>query len=123
MNIFEISVTGTVLIFAVILFRAVGKKRLPMRTFTVLWHVALLRLFLPVKLPSPISAASIGQKLIRSLTETFSRADSAGARRRFPLPRRSRASRAARSSMRAVSPTHIRCPRFFIRRTRSRGKA
>ncbi len=76
MNIFEISVTGTVLIFAVILFRAVGKKRLPMRTFTVLWHVALLRLFLPVKLPSPISAASIGRKLIRSLAETFSRADS-----------------------------------------------
>ena len=48
MNLFEISVTGAVLIFAVILFRAVGKKRLPMRTFTVLWHVALLRLFLPV---------------------------------------------------------------------------
>ena len=66
MNIFEISVTGAVLIFAVILFRAVVKKRLPMRTFTVLWHVTLLRLFLPVELPSPISAASIGQKLIRS---------------------------------------------------------
>ena len=79
MNIFEISVTGAVLIFAVILFRAVGKKRLPMRTFTVLWHVALLRLFLPVELPSPFSAASIGQKLIRSLSETFSRADNAGA--------------------------------------------
>ncbi|MBE6724290.1 MAG: hypothetical protein E7576_03680 [Ruminococcaceae bacterium] len=79
MNLFELSVTGAVLIFAVILFRAVGKKRLPMRTFTVLWHVALLRLFLPVELPSPISAASIGQRLIRSLTGTFSRADSAGA--------------------------------------------
>ena len=79
MNILELSVTGTVLIFAVILFRAVGKKRLPMRTFTVLWHVALFRLFLPVELPSPISAASIGRKLIRSLAQTFSRADSAGA--------------------------------------------
>ena len=66
MSIFELSVTGGVLILAVLLVRAVGKKRLPMRTFTVLWHVALLRLFLPVELPSPISAASIGQKLIRS---------------------------------------------------------
>ena len=79
MSIFELSVTGAVLILAVILFRAVGKKRLPMRTFTVLWHVALLRLFLPVKLPSPISAASIGRKLIRSLAETFFRTDNAGA--------------------------------------------
>ena len=66
MSIFELSVTGGVLILAVLLFRAVGKKRLPMRTFTVLWHVALFRLFLPVELPSPISAASIGQKMIRS---------------------------------------------------------
>ena len=48
MSIFELSVTGGVLILAVLLVRAVGKKRLPMRTFTVLWHVALLRLFLPV---------------------------------------------------------------------------
>ena len=63
MNIFELSVTGAVLIFAVILFRAVGKKRLPMRTFTVLWHVALLRLLLPFGLPSPFSAASIGQNV------------------------------------------------------------
>ena len=65
MNSFELSVTSGVLILAVLLVRAVGKKRLPMRTFTVLWHVALLRLFLPVELPSPISAASIGRKLIR----------------------------------------------------------
>lgn len=79
MSIFELSVTGGVLILAVLLVRAVGRKRLPMRTFTVLWHVALLRLFLPVELPSPISAASIGQKLIRSLAQAFSRADSAGA--------------------------------------------
>ncbi len=79
MNVFEISVTGAVLIFAVILFRAVGKKRLPMRTFTVLWHVALLRLLLPFGLPSPFSAASIGQKLIRPLAKIFSRPDGAGA--------------------------------------------
>ena len=79
MSIFELSVTGGVLILAVLLVRAVGRKRLPMRTFTVLWHVALLRLFLPVEFPSPISAASIGKKLIRSLAQTFSRVDSAGA--------------------------------------------
>ncbi len=79
MNVFEISVTGAVLIFAVILLRAAGRKRLPMRTFTVLWHVALLRLLLPFGLPSPFSAASIGQKLIRPLAKIFSRPDGAGA--------------------------------------------
>ena len=67
MNAFEITVTGGVLILAVFLFRAAGKGRLPMRTFTVLWHVALVRLLLPIALPATFSAASVGQRLLSDI--------------------------------------------------------
>lgn len=56
MTILEMTFTGTVLILAVLLVRAAALNRLPKTTFLVLWGVVLLRLLVPVSLPSPWSA-------------------------------------------------------------------
>lgn len=56
MNLLQMSVSGAVMITAVILLRAAAAEKLPKKTFPVLWFVVLLRLFLPFQLPSPSSA-------------------------------------------------------------------
>lgn len=49
----QMSVTGTVLIFFIILLRLFTLNRLPKKMFMLLWDIALLRLLLPVSLPIP----------------------------------------------------------------------
>ena len=55
MSLLDMSVAGGVVILAVIVLRALGQNRLPKATFTVLWTVALLRLFIPAAVPSAVS--------------------------------------------------------------------
>ena len=55
MGLLNMSVTGGVVILAVIVVRALAVNRLPKGAFTALWTVALLRLFLPVSVPSASS--------------------------------------------------------------------
>ena len=58
MTLLERSFSGAVLILVIILFRALFLERLPKRTFLVLWTVAVLRLLLPIAVPSALSAYS-----------------------------------------------------------------
>lgn len=55
LNLVEMSVTGGILIAAVVILRAVAGHRLPRQTFLALWGVALVRLLLPFSLPAPTS--------------------------------------------------------------------
>ncbi len=46
---------GSVLIAVILVLRVLLRRRLPRWTFAALWWVALLRLLVPVELPSPVS--------------------------------------------------------------------
>ena len=65
MTLLQMSVTGGMLILAAALFRAVSRKRLPKRTYTVLWRIALLRLLVPFEIPATFSAATLLKRLTR----------------------------------------------------------
>ena len=51
----EMSLCGAVLIAAVLVLRAVFLNRLPKRTFSSLWELAILRLLLPLSIASAVS--------------------------------------------------------------------
>lgn len=55
MDIFQMSLSGAVLIVAVIIIRALAIYRLPKKTFLVLWGVAIYRLLIPFCIPSRFS--------------------------------------------------------------------
>lgn len=52
MNLLELTLQGSVLIGAILLLRLLGRYRLPGWTFRILWGVALVRLLVPLALPS-----------------------------------------------------------------------
>lgn len=52
MNLLELTIQGGVLILAVLALRGLLRYRLPGWTFRILWGVALVRLLVPVSLPS-----------------------------------------------------------------------
>ena len=58
-GILELSLSGGLLILAVILLRALALDRLPKGTFLALWLVAAIRLLVPVSIPSPLSVYSL----------------------------------------------------------------
>ena len=58
-GILELSLSGGLLILAVILLRALALDRLPKGTFVALWLVAAIRLLVPVSIPSPLSVYSL----------------------------------------------------------------
>lgn len=55
MSLLEMSLGGGVLIAAIIVVRALAINRLPKTAFLVLWLAALMRLVLPLRVPSPAS--------------------------------------------------------------------
>lgn len=55
MSLIQMSVSGAVLILAIMVIRAVAIDRLPKETFRGLWVVALFRLLLPISIPLPFS--------------------------------------------------------------------
>ena len=64
MSLLQMSVTGGVMILAITVLRALAMNRVPKKTFLALWGTALLRLTLPVSLPSVLSIYSLlGQKM------------------------------------------------------------
>lgn len=56
MNLLQMSVSGAVMIIAVIVVRALTVNRLPKKIFVLLWGVVLLRLAVPFSVPSMWSA-------------------------------------------------------------------
>ena len=63
MNFLQMSVTGGVMILVITVIRSLTVNHVPKKTFLVLWAAALLRMLLPVSLPSVLSIYSLmGQK-------------------------------------------------------------
>ena len=73
MSLLQMSFSGAVFILVIVIVRAVMINRLPKRTFLVLWGIALIRLLVPVSVPSPVSVYSLlGQnETIYVLNDTF----------------------------------------------------
>ena len=59
MTLLEMSITGAVLITAILLIRTIMINRLPKQTFLILWSLALLRLLVPFTIPSTFSVYSL----------------------------------------------------------------
>ncbi len=59
MSLIQMSVSGAVLVFVILVIRAVAIDKLPKGAFLALWDVALLRFLLPVSIPSPFSVYSL----------------------------------------------------------------
>ncbi|MDO5423360.1 MAG: M56 family metallopeptidase [Eubacteriales bacterium] len=72
MPLLQRSFTSAVLILAIIGLRALALYKLPKKTFTALWGIALLHLLLPVSLPSPFSVYSIfhSEKIVQTARNT-----------------------------------------------------
>lgn len=64
MSLLEMSVSGGLLILAAVLIRALGMDRLPKRTFTALWTLAVLRLTVPVRLPFRLSVWTLIRRAV-----------------------------------------------------------
>lgn len=64
MSLLQMSISGALMILAIIVIRAVALHKLPKITFVALWDMVLLRLLLPYSLPSAFSIYSIAAGLI-----------------------------------------------------------
>ena len=64
MNLVQMSISGALLILAVVLIRLAALRAVPKRTFLFLWALVLVRLLVPfppiLPLPSPLSAVFSG---------------------------------------------------------------
>ena len=59
MSLPQMSLTGGVMILAVIVIRALAFRLLPKRTFKVLWEIVAVRLLFPFAIPSALSVYSL----------------------------------------------------------------
>lgn len=59
MSLLQMSFYGAVLIVMIVILRAIARHRLPKKVFIILWSIALLRLLIPVSVPSEFSLYSI----------------------------------------------------------------
>lgn len=55
MSLFQMSVSGGILVLFIVVIRALSIHRLPKTTFLVLWIIAALRLILPFSIPLPVN--------------------------------------------------------------------
>lgn len=59
MTLIQMSISGAVLITAILLIRALTINRLPKQTFLILWGLVIVRLLVPFTIPSPLSIYSL----------------------------------------------------------------
>lgn len=59
MSLWEMSLSGAVMIIAVIIIRALLKYQLPKKTFLILWGIVMVRLLIPFTVPSGFSIYSL----------------------------------------------------------------
>ena len=59
MSLFKMSLSGAVIILAVLIVRALFINRLPKKTFVILWEIVLVRLLLPFTVPSVFSVYTL----------------------------------------------------------------
>lgn len=68
LSLLQMSLSGGIFIMAVVFIRAVTINRLPKKTFLVLWELVLLRLLIPVSVPSRFSLYTILPKALQTKT-------------------------------------------------------
>ncbi|MDO4355079.1 MAG: M56 family metallopeptidase [Clostridia bacterium] len=73
MSLLRMSLSGALLILAIAALRALALHRLPKRTFTALWTVALARLLVPFEIPFRFSVDSLVQEAAAMRTTALSR--------------------------------------------------
>ncbi len=71
MGLLEMSVSGAVVILAVVLIRTVAINYLPKKTFLVLWGIVLLRLLVPLRISSKISVYSWMPQQMKNASATI----------------------------------------------------
>ena len=59
MSLLQMSLSGAALILSIILIRAAAINRLPKKTFFILWWISILRLLIPISIPSVFSVYSL----------------------------------------------------------------
>lgn len=64
MSILQMSISAGLLVIAVIIIRAFFKYRLPKTMFLILWGVVLLRLLVPISIPSRFSIYTVADRFI-----------------------------------------------------------
>lgn len=65
LSLIEMSITGAILITAIIVLRALAINRIPKKAFLILWGAALARLILPFRLSSPVSIYRAAGDVVR----------------------------------------------------------
>ncbi|MCM1127907.1 MAG: M56 family metallopeptidase [Lachnospiraceae bacterium] len=75
MSLLQMSLFGSVIILVIIGLRALFLNRLPKKMFLALWWIALVRLLLPVSLPSSFSIYSLLPQAVSFVDEMESRID------------------------------------------------
>ncbi len=67
MSLLQMSFAGAVMILVTILVRAIAIHKLPKRTFLILWGLIVLRLLLPISIPSTFSVYTVvGKQALNS---------------------------------------------------------
>lgn len=69
MSLLQMSLSGSIIILVIVGLRVLLLNKLPKKMFLVLWWIALLRLVLPVSLPSSFSIYSLFPQLAVSVEE------------------------------------------------------
>ena len=59
LSLLQMSFSGAVFILVIILLRVMAINRLPKKMFLILWDIALLRLLVPLSIPSAVSVYSV----------------------------------------------------------------
>lgn len=96
MNLIQMSLSAAALIAAITILRALLLHKLPKKTFMVLWWLVLLRLLVPVSIPSDFS--------IYSWTARIGAEPPAAGVRDFPIPRVPGVSNTAKNMIETAAP-------------------
>ena len=67
MSLLQMSFSGAVFITAVVIIRSAAINQLPKKTFLILWELVILRLLIPISIPSVFSVYTL---VIRNLSAT-----------------------------------------------------
>ena len=62
MSLLRMSLSGAILILAVVVIRAITINKLPKKAFLAFWGIAIVRLLLPVSLPSVFNVFTLTNK-------------------------------------------------------------
>lgn len=62
MGLLQMSLSGAVMIAAIVIIRMLAINRLPKRTFLILWGIVVLRLLVPFSVPSAFSIYSLAEQ-------------------------------------------------------------